>query len=129
MPPFVRYWLPLIAACGLIFIQSHYPATMEFPNLQYQDKLKHFAAYAVLGILFYRAYASLKHRPKTYTLLAASMLSASLYGLSDEIHQYFVPFRNAEFLDFIADTLGSVCGVLLYHYRVRRTERFNRNIV
>ena len=44
-----------------------------------------------------------------------SVVSASLYGISDEIHQYFVPFRDGDILDAIANTLGALCGVYLYH--------------
>jgi VanZ family protein len=40
-----------------------------------------------------------------------SILSSSLYGMSDEVHQYFVPQRNADIMDFFADVMGSICGV------------------
>jgi len=40
-------------------------------------------------------------------------MSASIvYGLSDELHQYYIPYRNASFMDFAADTAGSILGVL-----------------
>ena len=44
-----------------------------------------------------------------------SVVSASLYGISDEIHQSFVPFREAEVADVVADMIGALCGVCLYH--------------
>jgi VanZ family protein len=47
-------------------------------------------------------------------LIGLSILSAGLFGLSDEIHQYFVPARNADLWDFIADMIGSLSGVFLY---------------
>jgi VanZ family protein len=47
-------------------------------------------------------------------LMLLSVVSASLYGISDEIHQSFVPFRDAEVADVIADILGAVGGVFLY---------------
>jgi len=47
-------------------------------------------------------------------LMLLSVVSASLYGISDEIHQSFVPFREAEVADVIADMLGAASGVLLY---------------
>ncbi len=47
-------------------------------------------------------------------LMLLSALSATLYGISDEIHQSFVPFREADVADVIADTIGAFCGVYLY---------------
>ena len=42
----------------------------------------------------------------------------AMYGLSDEIHQVFVPNRSFEVADILADTMGAVmaqcflCGIL-----------------
>jgi len=47
------------------------------------------------------------------------LISASLYGISDEIHQSFVPERDGSLLDVVADVLGAVCGVYVYHRWVR----------
>jgi len=49
-------------------------------------------------------------------LIILSVLSSSLYGISDEIHQHFVPYRSAEWMDIFADILGSVFGVFIYQY-------------
>ena len=38
----------------------------------------------------------------------------SLYGASDEWHQYFVPGRSCEFGDWIADTAGGALAIALY---------------
>jgi len=89
---FVLYWFPLILYCLLI----------------------HFAAYGIMGILFYRAYQTLPFRHRYQMLMLLSVVSASLYGISDEIHQHFVPYRDADILDVIADFLGAACGVYLY---------------
>ena len=125
MPPkvknFTYYWLPLIAYCLIIYIQSSYPSPQTLPSFEFSDKLMHFGAYAVLGVMFYRAYQTLPCETITQRLMLLSMISASLYGVSDEIHQSFVPYRNGSFTDVIADVLGAVCGVYLYH-RWKKTE-------
>jgi VanZ family protein len=49
-------------------------------------------------------------------LILMSIGSATLYGISDEIHQIFVPFRQADILDAVADAIGSICGVTIFYY-------------
>jgi VanZ family protein len=84
------------------------------PSFQFSDKVLHFAAYAVLGILFYRAFRTLPIQNNRRLLVALSIAAATLYGISDEIHQHFVPFRDADMLDAIANFLGAVFGVYLF---------------
>ena len=110
---FIFSWLPLIVYCLLIYIQSAHPSPEELPSFKFMDKMLHFVAYGAMGILFYRAYQTLQIRNQRQWLVFLSIVSASLYGISDEIHQYFVPARHASFSDVIADILGAVCGVYL----------------
>jgi VanZ family protein len=112
---FLYYWLPLILYCLAIYIQSDLPSPEQIPSFEFSDKILHFFAYAVMGVLFYRAYQTLRIKDNLRLLTRLSMLSASLYGISDEIHQYFVPFRDADIMDVIANSLGAFCGVALYH--------------
>ncbi|MBW2412106.1 MAG: VanZ family protein [Deltaproteobacteria bacterium] len=114
-------WLPLIAYCIFIYVQSSHPPQEELPSFRFMDKMLHVAAYAVLAILFYRAYQTLPIRHNLRLLLLLSILSASLYGISDEIHQYYVPFREADIFDGIADIIGAIIGVWVYQtWFVRR---------
>jgi VanZ family protein len=110
------YWLPLIVACLAIFIQSSHPGPERLPDVRFLDKLMHFGAYAVLGILFFRAYETLPLKNNRNLLIFSSIVSATLYGVSDELHQYFVPFRHADMMDVVANTLGSICGVYVYYW-------------
>ena len=111
---FVFYWLPLILYCLFIYIQSANPSPDQIPSIPFIDKVLHGAAYGIMGILFYRAYQTLRIKDNIHMLMLLSVVSASLYGISDEIHQSFVPFRDAEVADVIADILGAVGGVFLY---------------
>ena len=38
---------------------------------------------------------------------------ASLYGMTDEFHQYFVPDRACDPLDWLIDTCGATLGAFL----------------
>ena len=113
---FLLYWLPIFIYCLLIYIQSSYPSPEELPQLPYLDKILHFAAYALLGILFLRALKTLpiKDNIKLITILAITL--SSLYGISDEIHQHYVPYRDADITDALADIIGSIFGVYIYNF-------------
>jgi VanZ family protein len=39
---------------------------------------------------------------------------ATLYGLSDEWHQFYVPQRMSDWADVLADLVGSTLGCLTY---------------
>ncbi len=109
------YWLPLIIYCLAIYIQSGRPSPDRIPDVHFLDKILHFGAYSLLGVLFFRAYQTLPLKDRKNLLIFISIGSATLYGVSDEIHQYFVPFREADILDVVANTAGSICGVYFYH--------------
>ena len=113
---FLLYWLPIFIYCLLIYIQSSYPSPEELPQLPYLDKILHFAVYALLGILFLRALKTLpiKDNIKLITILAITL--SSLYGISDEIHQHYVPYRDADITDALADIIGSIFGVYIYNF-------------
>ena len=117
---FFYYWFPILIYCLLIFIQSSYPSIKSVPELPYIDKVLHFFAYALLGALFVRAFKTTRIKNKLKLVLILSVLLSSLYGISDEIHQYFVPYRNADLMDVLADLLGSIMGVYIYQAIVRK---------
>ena len=109
---FVFYWLPVILYCLLIFIQSSYPVTQSLPSIPHMDKLAHTGAYALLGFLFFRVFQTTSIQKNAVLLVIFSALASSLYGISDEIHQYFVPSRTADIVDVLADAAGSVLGAV-----------------
>ena len=120
---FVLYWLPLILYCLSIYIQSANPSPKQIPSFPLVDKALHFFAYGIMGILFYRAYQTLRIKNNIQMLVLLSVVSASLYGISDEIHQSFVPFREAQVADVVADILGAISGVYLYQLLVVSRQR------
>lgn len=93
-----------MAYCGLIFFLSSQSRFDFAPTGLWDfDKLIHLAEYGVLAALLLRATHS----------VPVSLLTATLYGVSDEVHQYFVPGRSASVYDALADLAGAslVCGL------------------
>lgn len=74
-------------------------------------KLAHFSEFAILGILMY---LNVREYKKNRVVLITFVLS-TLYALSDEIHQIFVPGRACTFVDMCIDTSGALIGILLIH--------------
>ena len=113
MVTFLRYWGPVCGYAGLIFYlsaQSHPEDHMPFVT-HFSDKVLHAVEYAVFGALCYRALHGSGNDSWRQQAIPAAILLASLYGISDEVHQAFVPFRNSSWLDWLADTLGAALGV------------------
>lgn len=76
----------------------------------YFDKLVHVGLFAILIFLWRSAFDS--QSPGYNTIL---ILSAILYGLTVEyIQRYFVPNRDFDLYDVIADTLGSIIGLFVW---------------
>ena len=96
-----------------IFVQSAFPSPLPFPDWRHSDKWLHLAVYGLLAALVLRAaVATWPDRPLR-RLMAAAVIVVSLYGASDEWHQSFVAGRWADPLDWCADTVGAIAGVLL----------------
>ena len=117
MATFLRYWGPVCGYAGLIFYlsaQPHPETHVPFVTL-FSDKFLHAVEYAVLGALCYRAIRGSGHDSWRRQAIPAAILLASLYGASDEVHQAFVPFRDSNWLDWLADTAGASLGVTAMH--------------
>ncbi len=109
---FIYYQMPAIAMASAIFIVS---SMEKIPVIEltfrWEDKLLHAIAYAILAFLTARAFYYQDGKPawrRNAVLLAIAF--AAFYGISDEIHQYFVPGRMMDFWDFVADFVGGLIG-------------------
>jgi len=84
------------------------PYTMNF----LVRKTAHFTVYFALGFFVVN---SLKyHVTNTRSLFAAAWGIAALYGVFDEIHQYFVPGRECAIRDMLINAAGALAGVLTF---------------
>ena len=106
-------WLPSIAYMALIWGLSAQTGQVDLSGLPWNDKGAHFIEYAILGALY--AYAVLRTWPQLSLLraLAVAAVLTNAWGYLDEIHQAFVPGRNSDARDWIADTLGALAGVTI----------------
>ena len=111
MRTFLKYWLPVVGWCGLIFWLS---------SLQHLDtgwgiydfilrKCAHMTEYGVLYLLARRAFAGTTALQPTMD----SFIFTVLYAASDEFHQSFVPTRGPSVRDVMLDSAGAYIALRL----------------
>lgn len=75
-------------------------------------KNAHFFIYLILGILVAN---SLKvSKVSGLKLITYTLVICTLYAISDEIHQLFIPGRGGQIQDVIIDSVGSTVGLFFY---------------
>ena len=118
----VRVWGPAWATMVLIFVLSSMSGLGPIPG-GVDDGVAHALQYAVLAALLLRGLAGARWRGVKVRAAALAVLLATLYGVTDEAHQWFVPGRTAEVTDLVAVALGAAvaAGVICGWSIVRRS--------
>lgn len=109
-----------LAWAGLVFYLSSKSDPLPFSISSFvgEDKVLHACAYGVLGALLALAAGGGRFQGRRAVVLAAAL--ASLYGVTDELHQSFVPGRDTSAGDWAADTVGGLAGAALASAALRR---------
>jgi VanZ family protein len=96
------------------------------------DKIQHFIAYFVLAAAAGLWFSPDRWQKQKWKPFFVSAVVAAFYGVIDEIHQYFVPGRDCNVWDWLADAAGAVFGGLamlfLFHVIDRRGAHKTRQI-
>ena len=87
------------------------------------DKLLHGLEYGVLGILLYRAF---HQTTRTLVSIILAIICSVGFGISDEIHQWFVPNRQIDIWDLLADTLGASIFIVLWVFLTKKISLYQR---
>ncbi len=113
-----------IILMGIIFLFSSYDAQSSSVQSQiivdsinkyvpvnsfYIRKLAHFSLFFILEMILYTGLKiCMVKNPSLY-----SILIVTIYAISDELHQYFVPGRSCELRDMMIDTSGGLCALII----------------
>jgi VanZ family protein len=92
-----------------LFFASSGPG-VDLPAGRGLDKVMHAGAYGVLAILSVWALTGGRLRSASGTVLLAAWLISTAYGATDEWHQSFVPGRQPDGADLLADALGALAA-------------------
>lgn len=109
-------WSLSLIYMAAIFALSALPDLSLPYTFEGDDFFLHMVEYGILGFLLSWA---LVNSGVVRKLVLYGFLVGLLYGMTDEVHQYFVPGRRASLLDLTADGLGSLLGS--YSFRILRS--------
>ncbi|GBE17712.1 vanZ like family protein [archaeon BMS3Abin16] len=110
------YWALVLAYAGFIFYLSSQPylgVPSEIILLDPMQLSLHLSEYLPLGFLLARAVSKTKNLTLNNSFFLPLFMGVG-YGLTDELHQFFVPGRTASIFDAGADTLGVALGVIFW---------------
>ena len=111
------YWLPSIVWAIIIFSISSTPGN-ELPSLKFGlDKLAHITVYGIFSYLLLFAFANSSNKNYVQKIYYSFLISF-LYGVFEEYHQLFVPGRFFSYVDMYANLIGSIVGVLIWHFNL-----------
>jgi len=115
----VLVYLPLIFYWILLFTLTTLPSK-SVPVIGVNDKVEHLLAYFGLSFLLY---LTLLFQKKSVLLkrnaLLFTLIIVFAYGIIDEVHQLMIPGRSCEFIDFTADMLGGILGLITMRILIR----------
>jgi VanZ family protein len=117
-PAAVRLWAPPAIYAIAIFALSSIPNPPAPPGAV-TDKHLHALVYAGLALLVLRALASADASRVTSARAVGAAAIAAVYGVTDELHQWFVPGRVVDALDLLANASGALAATLLARGGVR----------
>ena len=104
----IRY-LPALVVMATIFSLSNMPGDqIHPPHFLDFDKFWHALEYAILAITLLYAKRPLPENSLHYALV---FIFCVVYGITDEIHQSFIPLRFASAMDVCADGFGALLAV------------------
>jgi len=114
------YWVPAVLYAGAIFFlssQSHPEEQLpSFLLENVSDKVLHAVEYGILAVLCFRTFRWAAGPAVARQAVVLAIVTASVYGVTDEVHQLFVPFRESSWQDWLADTIGAAIGALSWRF-------------
>lgn len=131
-------WAAVVAMAGFIFWMSANTGSSVYSGLGIISALKealttaaafvfgpgvdvspvgHFTEYFIFALLLATA---LRNHVSPRTAALGAIAIASAYGITDEIHQIFVPGRSCDPVDWLVDTVAAVVACAIWLIVVNR---------
>ena len=102
---------------AIVWVSNRNSITIGQRNFMPKGSFGNLFHIGVFGCLGYCASRAFDKRGESAGLFSRTgkmaVLFTALFGLSDEVHQYFVPGRLSSVFDVILDTFGAAIALLL----------------
>ena len=116
-----RIWRIIAFGWMILIFYLSSKSDLPTPSLFWgQDKVAHALIFGMLGFFFLRSLGPWSRKTFVREIFVVTLMVAA-YGLSDEVHQFFVPNRDASVADLAADVAGGFLAVLIFRHRAHRT--------
>lgn len=113
-------WLPSILYIIAIFVLSHGESLLNDVDPAYtfagMDKLAHFVEFAVLYLLLHRSL----YLDSFFSPAELALGFSLFFAFVDEFHQSFLPYRDCELGDLLADGGGIFFAYALLNFFIRK---------
>ncbi len=103
----------LLCFCLIIFLSSKSKLPQPIKLFFGLDKIMHCFAFGATAFTFSFWFSFEAWKEKMWNCILFTFTVIALFGISDEIHQYFVEGRSSSIYDWLADCLGAAlaCGL------------------
>lgn len=108
-------WLCLFpVALYAAFIFSLSNRSFHGAELSFRGDYFHLVEFCTLAIFLSCLWAPVLRRGRIFTFIFCVVATGVAYGLTDELHQAFIPGRDSNPLDVLWDAVGLTMGCFIY---------------
>ena len=113
---FLGYWLPAVTYAVSISVFSSMPRPPEAPGVElvpFYSSFAHMLVFAGFSAVLFFALDSSTHGNMKRLCPLFALLITFAYGLTEEIHQHYVPGRTMDMADALVDLIGATMAQLM----------------
>ena len=113
----ISWTIAILNAIAIFYISSLTFTGTPKEGFAYLPIIYHFLAFA--SLCAFLLISLIKGNKSKKRLIWIGIIIAIVYGISDEIHQLFVPGRSGNFQDVLTDSAGVIVAGIIYAIRLR----------
>lgn len=106
----LKYWKTIVIGGAILYLSLIKEPVIPLPDISAADKWSHMLAYIALSGTWMGELLADKGKSRLMQLWLLALILPVVFGGVIEVLQYFDPPRSAEWLDWLADILGSFIG-------------------
>lgn len=108
--------LQFIHDMGDFFQRHNMQFAVDLVQYSYEnfDKTMHMSLYFVFGLILHLTFRNSENKTLKHYAPIFAIIIGILYGITDEIHQSFVPGRSATTLDLLANSIGVTIAQIIF---------------